>query len=359
MPAQAKVLIIDDSATVRRMLSDQLGRQPGITVVGTAPDPFVGRDMILALKPDVVTLDIEMPRMDGLSFLRRLMKYHPIPVIIVSSLTPKGCDMAMACLEAGAIDVMCKPGESYSIGDMSNALGDLIRGASGAAPKPRPGIVAAKPIAQRPAAPSLASIHATHKVIAMGSSTGGTEALREVLSGLPKQTPGIVMTQHMPEGFTTSFAQRLDSLSEIEVREAKDGDWVTPGLALLAPGNRHMRLARDGARYIVRVGDGPRVCRHRPSVEVLFESAARCAGPNAMGIIMTGMGDDGATGLVSMRQAGAFTVAQDEASCVVFGMPREAIARGGAMVVSPLKEISRHIQEFSARALPGAAHKAA
>jgi len=190
-------------------------------------------------------------------------------------------------------------------------------------------------------------IQTTHKVIAMGSSTGGTEALREILTALPTQTPGIVMTQHMPEGFTASFAQRLDSLCEIEVREARDGDWVSPGLALLAPGNKHMRLSRDGARYLVRICDGPRVCWHRPSVEVLFESTAQYAGANAMGIILTGMGDDGASGLVSMRKAGAVTVAQDEASCVVFGMPKEAIARGGAMIVSPLSEVSRHIVEFA------------
>lgn len=354
MPSDVKVLIVDDSSIVRRMLSDELGKQKGITVVGTAPDPFVARDKILALHPDVITLDIEMPKMDGLSFLRRLMKHHPVPIIIVSSLTPKGCETALACMEAGAVDVLCKPGASYSVGDLANELGEIIRGAAGA--RLRPASTPAADVAAKPiASPARAMIQTTHKVIAIGSSTGGTEALREVLTALPKQCPGIIMTQHMPEGFTTSFAQRLNDLCEIEVREAKDGDWVTPGLALLAPGNKHMRLARDGARYLVRVCDGPRVCRHRPSVEVLFESTAQYAGANAMGIILTGMGDDGATALGSMRKAGALTLAQDEASCVVFGMPKEAIARGGAMIVSPLGEVSRHIMDFAAGTLRHAA----
>lgn len=345
MPNPARVLIVDDSSIVRRVLSEQLARQPDISVVGAAPDPFVARDMILAEKPDVVTLDIEMPRMDGLTFLRKLMKYHPIPVIIVSSLTPKGCEMTMACLEAGAVDVMCKPNGSFSIGDMSDQLGELIRAAANASMRQVPPAPATRMADDT--LRSITSMHATHKVIAMGSSTGGTEALRTVLTALPKQIPGIVMTQHMPEGFTASLAQRLNGLCEIEVREARDGDRVVPGLALLAPGNQHMRLARDGAKFIVKVGDGPRVCRHRPSVEVLFESAARTAGPNAMGVILTGMGDDGATGLVSMRKAGAKTVAQDEATCVVFGMPREAIARGGASIISPLQDVPRHMIDFA------------
>lgn len=346
-----KVLIVDDSSIVRRMLSDELSKQPGIEVVGTAPDPFVARDKILSLHPDVITLDIEMPRMDGISFLRRLMKHHPIPVIIVSSLTPKGCETALACIEAGAVDVLCKPGASYSVGDLANELGEIIRGAAGARLRtPSPSTA---PAAAKPAAPisSRAMIQTTNKVIAIGSSTGGTEALRSILTQLPKQSPGIIMTQHMPEGFTASFAERLDSLCEIEVREAKDGDYVSPGVALLAPGNKHMRLARDGARYIVKVCDGPRVCRHRPSVEVLFESTAQYAGANALGMILTGMGDDGATALGSMRKAGAVTIAQDEASCVVFGMPKEAIARGSAMMVSPLTDMARHIMDFAAGVL--------
>ena len=347
MASEVRVLIVDDSSIVRRMLSDELSKQPGITVVGSAPDPFVARDKILTLHPDVITLDIEMPRMDGLTFLRRLMKHHPLPVIIVSSLTAKGCETAMACMEAGAVDVLCKPGEAYSVGDLAAQLGDIIRGAAGAKVRPPAARSPSLTPNSGPVGPRRSMIQTTHKVIAMGSSTGGTEALREILTSLPKQTPGIVMTQHMPEGFTASFAQRLDSLCEIEVREARDGDWVSPGLALLAPGNKHMRLSRDGARYLVRVCEGPRVCRHRPSVEVLFESTAQYAGANAMGIILTGMGDDGASGLLSMRRAGAVTVAQDEASCVVFGMPREAIARGAAMLVSPLRDVARHIVDFA------------
>ncbi|MDX2131704.1 MAG: chemotaxis response regulator protein-glutamate methylesterase [Planctomycetota bacterium] len=345
MPDPVRVLIVDDSSIVRRVLTDELGRQPGIAVVGAAPDPFVARDKILALRPDVITLDLEMPRLDGLSFLRRLMKFHPLPVIVVSSITPKGCETAMACMEAGAIDVLCKPGESYSIGDLASQLGDIIRGSARAKIRARAQTSDAPP--PRRLALADAMIQTTHKVVAIGSSTGGTEALRTILTALPKQCPGIVMTQHMPEGFTGPFASRLNTLCEIEVREARDNDWVTPGVALLAPGNRHMRLARDGARYVVRVCDGPRVRRHKPSVEVLFESVAQFAGPNAMGIILTGMGDDGADGLLTMRRAGAVTVAQDEASCVVFGMPKEAIARGAAMFESPLSDIARHIVDFA------------
>ncbi|MCH8344363.1 MAG: chemotaxis response regulator protein-glutamate methylesterase [Planctomycetes bacterium] len=344
MFSDVRVLIVDDSSIVRRALSQELAKQPGIEVIGTAPDPYIARDKIATARPDVITLDIEMPRMDGLTFLRKLMKYHPIPTIIVSSLTPKGCDTAIACLEAGAIDVICKPGESYTIGDMAQQLGEVIRAAARAKIS-RPPDTDHRPPAKRVSGKAM--IETTHKVIALGASTGGTEALRSVLCALPKQTPGIIMTQHMPEGFTTSFAERLNGLCEIEVREAADGDSVVPGLAILAPGNKHMRLARDGARYIVRVSDGPRVCRHRPSVEVLFETTARYAGRNAMGVIMTGMGNDGASGLVSMRKAGAVTVAQDEKSCVVFGMPKEAIRLDAAAIVAPLLDIPGRIIEFA------------
>ncbi len=343
-----RVLIVDDSSVVRQALKNNLGAIAGIEIVGVAPDPYVARDKIMALKPDVITLDIEMPRMDGLTFLRKLMKFHPVRTIIVSSLTQKGCDTAVACLEAGAFGVVAKPAEAYSVGDMAAELGRLIKDTAQHPLPEKDASIPQTPSKRLVAPPSLSSIETTHKVIAIGTSTGGTEALRSVLSALPKQTPGIIMTQHMPEGFTASFAKRLDELSEIEVREAKDGDAVLTGLALLAPGNKHMRLARDGARYIVRVTDGPRVCRHRPSVEVLFESAAEHAGRNAMGIIMTGMGDDGATGLVSMRNAGSYTVAQDKDSCVVFGMPREAIERGGAVTVCPLSEIPSQILDFAA-----------
>lgn len=343
MSTNVRVLIVDDSSIVRQTLRKQLSRQPGIEVVGTAPNPYIARDKILNLHPDVITLDIEMPRMDGLTFLRKLMKFHPLPTIIVSSLTPKGCETAIACLEAGAVEVVCKPGPAYSIGDMAEYLGEVIRGAANARLK-KPAAVE-EPNRRRLSGDAM--IATTHKVIALGSSTGGTDALKSVLSALPRQTPGILMAQHMPPGFTTSFAKRLDGLSQIEVREAVDGDRVVPGLALLAPGDRHMQLARDGACYVVKVGRGPRVCRHRPSVEVLFESTARYAGRNAMGVIMTGMGGDGAGGLKSMREAGALTLAQDEASCVVFGMPQEAIRLEAAGIISPLTEIPTQIAKFA------------
>lgn len=347
MDHPVKVLIVDDSATVRQVLQRELSRQPGIQVVGTAPDPFIARDMIVALKPDVLTLDIEMPRMDGLTFLRKLMKYHPMPVIVVSSLAAKGCAMAIACLEAGAIEAVPKPNESYSIGDVATLIADLVRGATKIrVQKPAaPTTPLTKPLA--PILNSTALAETTHKVIALGASTGGTDALKVVLEALPKTCPGIVMTQHMPQGFTAAFAQRLNTTCQIEVKEAADGDWVTPGRALLAPGNFHLKLDRDGARYIVRVIDGPRVSRHKPSVDVLFESVARVAGKNSLGAIMTGMGNDGASGMLSMHKAGAVTIAQDEASCVVYGMPKEAVKMGGAQVISPLTQIPSHIMAYS------------
>jgi two-component system chemotaxis response regulator CheB len=345
MDRQVSVLVVDDSSIVRQVLTRDLGRQPGIRVVGAAPDPFVARDMIVALKPDVVTLDIEMPRMDGLTFLRKVMKYHPMPVIVVSSLAARGCEMAIACLEAGAIAAVPKPNESYSIGDVTLQIADIIRSAGSM----RLRTPSAAPVA--PATPvrfeSAALAETTHKIIALGASTGGTEALKVVLQSLPKQCPGIVMTQHMPQGFTAAFAKRLDGLCQIEVKEAADGDWVVPGRALLAPGDFHLKLDRDGARYIVRVVDGPRVSRHKPSVDVLFESVARIAGKNALGAIMTGMGGDGAAGLLSMRKAGAVTIGQDEASCIVYGMPKEAAKAGAVQVVSPLDEIPSHIMSFA------------
>lgn len=348
MDPLVSVLIVDDSSIVRQVLTRELSRQQGIRVVGAAPDPFVARDMIVALKPDVVTLDIEMPRMDGLTFLRKLMKYHPMPVIVVSSLAVKGCEMAIACLEAGAIDAVPKPNESYSIGNVASQLGDIIRGSKRARISTNKSTLLTPPVIRSPSlAGTVALAQTTHKVIALGASTGGTEALKLVLQALPKQSPGIVMAQHMPEGFTAAFAQRLNGICEIEVKEAVDGDWVVPGRALLAPGNFHLKLDRDGARYTVRVVDGPRVSRHKPSVDVLFESVARVAGKNALGAIMTGMGNDGAAGLLSMRNAGAVTLAQDEESCIVFGMPKEAIKANAAQVVSPLSEIPAHIMSFA------------
>jgi two-component system chemotaxis response regulator CheB len=348
MDRQVSVLVVDDSSIVRQVLARELARQPGIKVVGTAPDPFVARDMIVALKPDVITLDIEMPRMDGLTFLRKLMKYYPMPVIVVSSLAARGCQMAIACLEAGAIDAVPKPSESYSIGDVAARLGELIRVAHLAPARGANQRAASEALAGAPeVAGSIALAQTTLKVVALGASTGGTEALKHVLQSLPKSCPGIVIAQHMPEGFTAAFAQRLNGLCQIEVKEAANGDWVVPGRALIAPGKFHLKLDRDGARYIVRVVDGPRVNRHKPSVDVLYESVARAAGKNALGAIMTGMGNDGASGLLSMRSAGAVTIGQDEASSVVFGMAKEAIKCGGVQIVSSLADIPGHIVAYS------------
>ncbi len=337
---QIKVLIVDDSAIVRKIFTQELSKHPDILVIGTAPDPYVARDKIVSLKPDVITLDIEMPRMDGLSFLRKLMKYHPIPTIIVSSLTPANSEMALEAMEYGAVEVLAKPGGSYAVGDMSIQLAEKIRAAANVrmyaqqrAPRP--------PEKGNGSVADLALKRTTHKVIAMGASTGGTEALKNVLVQMPPNSPGIVIVQHMPPRFTTAFASRLNTLCRIEVREAKDGDAVLPGTALIAPGNFHMLLKRVGGTYYTEVTTGPLVFHQRPSVDVLFNSVARFAAGNALGVIMTGMGRDGAAGLLEMRNAGAHTIAQDEASCVVFGMPKEAIKMGAAEQVVPLFEIPR------------------
>ncbi|MGC9195047.1 MAG: protein-glutamate methylesterase/protein-glutamine glutaminase [Syntrophobacteraceae bacterium] len=339
---QIKVLIVDDSAIVRKIFSQELSRHPDISVVGSAPDPYVARDKIVSLKPDVITLDIEMPRMDGLSFLRKLMKYHPLPAIIVSSLTPANSEMALEAMEYGAVEVLAKPGGSYSVGDMALQLADKIRAAACA--RVSSPAKAREPVDLKGAGLSLK--RSTHKVIAMGASTGGTEALKAVLMQMPINSPGIVVVQHMPPRFTTTFAKRLDELCHIEVREAKDGDSVLPGTALIAPGNFHMLLKRVGGSYYVEVGTGPLVFHQRPSVDILFDSVARFAGANALGVIMTGMGKDGAAGMLEMKKAGAFTVAQDEASCVVFGMPREAIRLGGVDKVVSLQDIPRTLMNF-------------
>jgi two-component system chemotaxis response regulator CheB len=337
---QIKVLIVDDSAIVRKIFSLELSKHPDILVVGVAPDPFVARDKIVNLKPDVITLDIEMPRMDGLSFLSKLMKYHPLPAIIVSSLTPANSEMALEALEHGAVEVLAKPGGSYSVGDMSAQLAEKIRAA--ACVRMGASTPMAEPIVENNGPGlSLALKRSTHKVIAMGASTGGTEALKSVLMAMPASSPGIVIVQHMPPRFTTTFAERLNGLCQIEVREAKDGDAVLPGTALIAPGNFHMLLKRVGGTYYVEVRNGPLVFHQRPSVDVLFLSVARYAGANALGVIMTGMGRDGAAGLLEMKKAGAYNVAQDEASCVVFGMPKEAIRLGGADKVVSLSDIPR------------------
>lgn len=340
MKTDIKVLVVDDSAIVRKVLSEELSRERGISVVGTAPDPYVARDKILRLEPDVITLDIEMPRMDGLTFLKKLMKYHPIPVIIVSSLTKKGGKLAMEALSLGALEVICKPSASYSVGDMGVQLADKIRAVAGInmkakAESARPGPEVPEKVA------SLKALSATtNKILAIGASTGGTEAIKTVLMGMPHNSPGIVVVQHMPAKFTTSFAERLDSLCSINVREAKDGDSVVNGLALIAPGNFHMLLRRSGARYYVQVKNGPMVHHQRPSVDVLFKSVADYAGANSVGVILTGMGSDGADGLLQMRKAGAHTVAQDEQTCVVFGMPKEAIKREAAEKVAALPDLA-------------------
>jgi two-component system chemotaxis response regulator CheB len=329
-----KVLIVDDSAIVRKIFSEELSKYNDIEIVGTAPDPFVARDKIVALQPDVITLDIEMPRMDGLTFLRKLMKHYPLPTIIVSSLTPRGGKLTLEAMEIGAVDVIGKPGASYTVGNMSAQLAEKIRAASFAR------IVKKDLGVQEPDhAPLKALAQTSYKVIAMGASTGGTEALKSVLTKLPANSPGIVIVQHMPANFTTAFADRLNSLCQITVREARDNDSVIPGLALLAPGNFHMILRRSGARYYVEVKTGPMVHHQRPAVDILFKSAAKTAGSNAIGVIMTGMGADGAEGLLEMKTAGADTIAQDESSCVVFGMPKEAIKLGAADKVLPLDRI--------------------
>lgn len=338
-----RVLIVDDSALVREILTRELSRDPSIEVVGAAPDPYIARDKIVTLKPDVVTLDVEMPRMDGITFLRKLMCHYPLPVIVVSSLTAKGGDLAMEALEAGAVEVMCKPGAAYSVGDMSVTLIDKIKAAAQVPVQRRAsGAKQAAHVVSR-----LSMTRTTNKVIAIGASTGGTEALREVLEALPANAPGIVIVQHMPEHFTRSFADRLNELCAIEVKEAEDGDTVVPGKALIAPGNYHLLLRRSGAVYFAQVKSGPLVSRHRPSVNVLFKSVAKFAGRNAVGVIMTGMGADGAEGMHEMKQAGALTIAQDEASCVVFGMPKEAIALGGVDHVVSLKDIPRKMLELA------------
>jgi len=333
-----RVLIVDDSAIVRKIFSEELSKYPDIEVVGVAPDPFVARDKIISLKPDVITLDIEMPRMDGLTFLKKLMKYYPLPTIIVSSLTPKGGKLTLEAMDIGAVDVIAKAGSSYSVGDMSAQLVEKIRAASRVKMVKREitNVV-------EDAEPIRALSQTSNKVIAIGASTGGTEALKKVLIKMPPNSPGIVIVQHMPANFTTAFAARLNDLCQISVKEAQDNDSVTPGMALLAPGNFHMILRRSGARYYVEVKTGPMVHHQRPAVDILFKSTAKYAGSNAIGVILTGMGSDGAEGLFEMKKAGASTIAQDEKSCVVFGMPKEAIKLGAADKIVTLESIASEI----------------
>lgn len=345
---KTRVLIVDDSPIVRKIFMQEISRDPAIEVVGTAPDPYVARDMIVRLQPDVVTLDLEMPRMDGITFLKKLMRYYPLPIIIVSSLGRRGSDMALQAMDAGAVDVVCKPDSTHSLGDLAVELIDKIKAAASI----RPGLFKAavtpldSPVA-RPLAITLPSKFRTNKVVAIGTSTGGTRALERILKMMPENSPGMVIVQHMPESFTRAFANRLNSLCAIEIKEAEDGDALIPGRALIAPGNYHMLLRESAGKYSVQVKSGPLVCRHRPSVDVLFNSVARHAGRNAIGVIMTGMGNDGAEGLHVMKAGGAATIAQDEETCVVFGMPREAIQRGCVDHILPLDRIPGKILDLA------------
>ncbi len=341
MRKKIKVLIVDDSAVVRKVFNEELSREIDIEVVGTAPDPYVARDKIISLKPDVVTLDIEMPRMDGITFLKKLMRHYPMPVIIVSSLTTKGGKLAMEALSIGALEVISKPSSAYSVGEMSVQLIDKIRAVAHVKVEAKSAAKNSRKTVIKRASKALAET--TNKVIAIGASTGGTEALKVVLTQMPPNAPGIVVVQHMPAQFTTTFAERLNELSAISVKEATNGDSLVNGVALIAPGNYHMLLKRSGARHYVQVKGGPLVHHQRPAVDVLFHSVAGTAGSNAAGAILTGMGADGAAGLMKMRKAGARTVVQDEKTCIVFGMPKEAIKVGAAEKVVPLNEISKTV----------------
>ena len=336
-----RVLIVDDSAVVRKKMTEELSRFGDIDVVDTAIDPYVAREKIVKLKPDVITLDMEMPRMDGLSFLAKLMRHYPMPVVVLSSLTPRNSEIAMKALDLGAVEVLCKPGASYSTQNIANDLARAIRAAAAADLKKDQAVRTTEPRNDISAAQLLTQT--THKVIAIGASTGGTKAIESVLRTLPGTTPGIVIVQHMPENFTHSFAQRLNEICQVEVREAKDNDHVVPGVALIAPGNYHMVLRRSGAQYIVAIKNGPRVHYQRPAVDVLFQSVAKVAGKNAVGVVLTGMGADGAKGLLAMKDAGAQTMAQDEATSIVFGMPKEAIKMGAANTVVALSKVPQAI----------------
>jgi two-component system chemotaxis response regulator CheB len=353
MKKKVRVLIVDDSASVRQTLTHIFEADPEIEVIGSAADPFMAAKKIQEHVPDVITLDVEMPRMDGITFLRKIMSQHPIPVVMCSSLTEAGSETLMQALEAGAVDIITKPKIAAAdyLEETAQRICEVVKNASHARLrgtsdyKRKPHVPEAKLTADAvlPPPSGKAMARTTEMVVCIGASTGGTEALREVLEALPGNTPGIVIVQHMPANFTAAFANRLNSLCEVSVKEAKHGDPVLRGHVLIAPGDKHLLLERQGARYTVSIKEGPLVSRHRPSVDVLFRSAARAAGANAMGVILTGMGDDGARGMLEMQQAGAFTVAQDEASCIVFGMPKEAIAHGGVDKTMSLEHVAREI----------------
>ncbi|TGN18446.1 protein-glutamate methylesterase/protein-glutamine glutaminase [Leptospira idonii] len=344
-----RVFVIDDSAVVRQVLGELFSKDNSFEFLGSAADPIFAMDKMAHVWPDVIILDIEMPRMDGITFLRKIMKDRPTPVVICSTLTEEGSETAMIALSLGAAEVITKPkvGLKDFLHESSIHLTDAVLAAS-VINLGKLNVTPQNESKQnKPLNNDISQIQATEKIVAIGTSTGGTIALEDILTKLPRtSTPGIVIVQHMPEKFTEAFARRLNSVCEIEVREAKDGDRVLPGLALIAPGSRHMQIKRSGAQYYVEVTDGPLVNRHKPSVDVLFRSVAKHAGKNAKGIIMTGMGDDGAAGLLEMRQAGSYTIAQNEESCVVFGMPKEAIRRGAADLILPLGEIHKSIIGF-------------
>jgi two-component system chemotaxis response regulator CheB len=352
--SRIKVFVVDDSAVVRQVMAGLLADDPGIEVLGSASDPIFALERMQNNWPDVIVLDVEMPRMDGITFLKKIMGERPTPVVICSTLTEKGAQTTMAALAAGAVAIVTKPklGLKQFLDDASSDMVATVKAAARAnvrrlVARSEPPLVApAKHTADviLPPAANKAMIQTTERVVAIGTSTGGTQALEEVLTALPRVSPGIVVVQHMPEKFTAAFAARLDSLSQIAVKEAQNNDRVVQGRALIAPGGKHMLLKRSGAQYFVEVVDGPLVNRHRPSVDVLFRSVAKCAGANALGIIMTGMGDDGAAGLLEMRNAGAHTLGQDQESCVVYGMPKEAVKRGAVEKSVPLSGIAREIQ---------------
>jgi two-component system chemotaxis response regulator CheB len=349
---KTKVVVVDDSALVRGLLTEIINRQPDMVCIGAASDPLVAREMIRNLNPDVITLDVEMPRMDGIDFLSRLMRLRPMPVVMVSTLTERGADVTLKALELGAVDFVAKPkiGISDGLRQLGDDITDKIRTAAKATVR-RLATPAAGPASHAsaghaaPAAPISLGRLSTEKIIFIGASTGGTEATREVLTRLPADAPAVMITQHMPPGFTKSYAARLDSLCRIRVAEANDGERVLPGHAYIAPGGLHLSVERSGANYIARVRDGEPVNRHKPSVEVLFQSAARVVGPNALGVMLTGMGADGARAMKELRDAGSYNIVQDEASCVVFGMPREAIAHGAAHEVLPVTQIGPKLIE--------------
>ena len=333
MSSRIKVLIVDDSAIVRKILAEAVSSQADMEVVGTAPDPYIARDKILALKPDVLTLDIEMPRMDGLTFLRRIMQHHPLPTIIISSLSQSSTTAAIDALRFGAFDVLAKPAGPYSVGDLSNSLAARIRAAAASQPK----LIPETP----PAAISSGSPLLCHPetILAIGASTGGTVAIQDILLRLPADMPGTVITQHIPRGFSLAFANRLNSLCSMEVREAVSGDVIRRGLVLIAPGDYHLLLRDTPAGRVVELQQGPQVCYQRPSVDVMFGSVARVAGSHAVGILLTGMGTDGAKGLLALKKSGAVTIAQDQASCAVYGMPKEAVQLGAANIIAALGNI--------------------